>query len=170
MWKVINQTETIMAIKVDINASIGEIVWECDDKQITLHLYRLHREFKDYATLHGLKQRGSDTYAIPRDQKTGHSATAEEKFAALQNWVSHAESGTSQWELRRAARAAEPNWLALALEALFPGKDIGAFLEGKSKAQKAALVIRADISGKIRELQNSLTSGIDSDSMLAELV
>ena len=59
-----------------------------------------------YAMLHGFKQRVIDAAALSRDPDTGRSATAEEKFTAMQTLVNHYASGTSDWSVRVAGDGA----------------------------------------------------------------
>ena len=50
---------------------------------ITVHVRDLHQSILDAAILHGLKQKIVDAAAISRNQETGRSATAKDKFDAM---------------------------------------------------------------------------------------
>lgn len=49
--------------------------------------------------LHGFKQKGGDAAAIERDEKTGKSATAQEKFDAVKRVFTHLAGGGA-WSAR----------------------------------------------------------------------
>lgn len=53
---------------------------------------------RDYAALHGFKQRICDTAAL------GADATMAEKFAEMAKLRDHYESGSAEWDLPRAGR------------------------------------------------------------------
>jgi hypothetical protein len=57
------------------------------------------------AELHGWRQRIQDKAALSRDPKTGKSATAEQKRAAVWAIIDHYESGTDKWEMERTGGA-----------------------------------------------------------------
>ena len=57
------------------------------------------------ATIHGYVQKISDKAAIPRDPKTGHSATPREKYERMVALAKHLTNGGG-WTMRAAAQAA----------------------------------------------------------------
>ncbi len=71
----------------------------------TLDLEKTTEDTRQAALYNGFKQAGGDKAAIPRDPKTGASATPSEKFARVKAWVEHLNAGGA-WELKGPARSA----------------------------------------------------------------
>jgi len=74
------------------------------------------------ATQHGFEQRLRDRAAMSADNKTGLSATAQDKFERIKALVEHYHAG-GEWEMRGAGgggKKAETEWI---LEALAAVKD-----------------------------------------------
>ena len=71
--------------------------------KVDLQVANLTDEVARTALFHGLTQKCSDKCAIPRDTKTGRSATAAEKFAALKGMVDHLNAGGT-WVMRAAVQ------------------------------------------------------------------
>src|SRR3990167_1884969 len=71
----------------------------------TLDLNKVSEDAKTSGLYNGFKQAGGDKAAIPRDPKTGASATPSEKFARVKAWVENLNAGGA-WELKQAARSA----------------------------------------------------------------
>lgn len=67
--------------------------------RVTLDTRKISAANMQYAAFHGLKQRGSDGAAISRDPETGKPATPADKQAAIQEIVTHLESGTDEWRM-----------------------------------------------------------------------
>lgn len=89
---------------------------------ITFDRTAAHVDLRDRAERHGWDQRFADAAAIPRDTKTGRSATPEQKFAAVKARVDWVASGTDQWSMKGSGKPDPEALLAelddAALEAL----------------------------------------------------
>ena len=63
-----------------------------------------HPDMRQYAMLHGFKQRGADNGAVERKTKEGRIRTADEQEALrwenVRTMVEHINSGTARWNLR----------------------------------------------------------------------
>lgn len=127
------------------------------------------------ATLHGLKQKLVDAAAIARNTETGASATVNDKIAAVKEVHARLTSPNPTWnKVRAAGEGGGNNLLARALMKM-TGKDaagIAAYLENKTKEEKAALRKNPRVATLIAEMQAAAaaTDGIDTDSLLAELM
>jgi hypothetical protein len=123
------------------------------------------------AAFHGMIQRLSDAAAIPRNPETGQPASPEEKRAAIAALADHYASGTMEWNRKRASGegAVSGGLLRRALEEMYPGKDIPAFLKGKTKAEQAALRASAKVAPIIARMQSEAVKGIDVEAMLEDL-
>ena len=71
--------------------------------EAVLDLTRVSAVSRTRAMWHGFKQRVSDAAAIQCDPQTGKPASPAEKFAALAAVVEHLNSGSEDWNLKRAA-------------------------------------------------------------------
>lgn len=141
-----------------------------------LWLRKVSESNRQRAMVHGLVQKISDKAAIPRDTKTGLSATPEAKLAAMARLVEHLNSGSEDWSLRVAAEPRESS-VDLLIKSL---KELGfveseaseAKVRGLTKAQRTALELRKDVSEKLVELRarDSGFSSEDTDSILEGLL
>lgn len=67
--------------------------------KVTLDITKIHADNVTRAAYHGFTQRVSDGAAIPRDTKTGLSATPQEKLEAITAICNHYMSGSADWRL-----------------------------------------------------------------------
>lgn len=67
--------------------------------KFTFNPLRVHANNRQHAELHGWIQRITDGAAIPRNTKTGASATPQEKMEAMKELAEHYMSGADQWRL-----------------------------------------------------------------------
>lgn len=147
---------------------------------------KVSAENRARAMYHGFEQRIRDRAAINRDTETGLPATPAVKFAELKRMVEHLESGTTDWELRKAAGGGvrgDGTYLARALVRIGKAADvtdgermIDAFAEkkygGDRKAASAALVGQASVKKAIGELKAedaAKAADRSSDDLLSEL-
>lgn len=142
-----------------------------DGAVITLGVNDLSDEIIRYATLHGLKQKLIDAAAISRNPDTGRSASLEDKFNAIMDVRERLLAG--QWNKGREGGAGGTGGLLFrALCQLYPQKlpeQIREFLEGKSKAEQAALRATPKIAAIIEQLRAKAGSDIDTDELLGDL-
>lgn len=138
---------------------------------VTLDMDQVNDAVYQRAALHGMIQRLSDAAAIPRNPETGQPASPEEKRAAIAALADHYASGTVEWNRKRTGGegAVSGGLLRRALEEMYPGKDIPAFLNGKTKAEQAALRASAKVAPIIARMQSEAVKGIDVEAMLEGL-
>lgn len=141
----------------------------------TLDLNAVHQSNLDYAALHGFKQRIGDMAAQTKNPKTGESASAADKFAAILRGVDHFMSGSPDWNLRVAASGpridSETLFLARAIAQL-KSKDLDAMVDwvkSKPAADRAALALKPEIKFLIDGYRAAGAADIDTDEMLSEL-
>ena len=164
-----------MAIKCEINQSIGEIVWaRANGEAITLHVDRLSTSVRDYAVFHGLKQRGSDVMAISRNVDTGLSATEDDKFNELRAIVDFYESGTDDWSRRPSGGGKRSDSAAaiLIMALIRLGRDetkVKAKVDGLTKAEIAALSQHPSVKPTIDSILAERTKGIDAEDLLSDI-
>lgn len=150
----------------------GVLVFNVKDAgEVRLNVADVSAEVRERAMLHGLIQRLSDGAAKSRDEATGLPATSEEKLAGIKALADHYASGSVEWNRKRAAGegTATGGMLARALGELYPGKDIAAFLKGKTSAERRALEQSAKVKPVLDRMMAERTSGIDAEAMLAGL-
>jgi len=126
------------------------IKWMVKDAgTLTLDVAALHEKIRERAAVHGMIQRVSDAAAIPRDTKTGASATAEEKFKSMQRLVEHYASGSEDWNRKGGERAErvvkEPSGAELLRMAL-------AIAKPQLEAEKIAIFVKARKANEIAAL------------------
>lgn len=172
-----NTTSTKKAAITTTITEEGTLVIEFGNgKALTVEIGNLSPEIVRQATLHGLKQKLVDAAAIARNTTTGLSASLNDKYEAVKevfdritdieapSWNKVRESGTG-------SGGGNGGVLVRALMQL-TGKDkeaISAFLEEKTKAEKAALRANPKVAAIIAELQREKSAEIDTDELLGEL-
>ena len=127
----------------------------------------------DMAVVHGLKQKLIDAAAMSRNPDTGKSATPDDKWNAVKAVYERLLRG--EWNAARGEGGTGAGGLLMrALARLYPVKSadqLRAFLDGKSKAEQAALRANTKIAAIIEEIKaESAKSGdVDTDALLDEL-
>ena len=126
----------------------------------------------EHAMLHGLKQKLVDAAAISRNPDTGRSATVDDKYNAVREVYDRLLAG--QWNKGRdGAGSVRGGLLFRALCIMYPDKSpdaIRTYLEGKNKAEQAALRATKKIADIIETLrQDDAKDDTDADAMLDEL-
>lgn len=161
-------------IRATIDATAGTVTWTfvgSDLPPVTVYADTLSSDIRDYAALHGLKQKIGDAAAMVRNPDTGRSATLADKRDAMVEILSRLVAG--EWNKRREGTATG-GYLLRALCILKPEQSreaLTAWLAGKSEAEKAALRRNPKVAVVIADLQaeDGRSSGIDSDELLADL-
>ncbi len=126
------------------------------------------------ATLHGLKQKICDAAAISRDPETGRPASTRDKYEAMRAVAERLLAG--EWNARRGDGTGTGGGGLLARALVrFTGKTpeaIREFLDGKSRAEHAALRANPKIAAIIDELraERGGAGDVDTDEMLSELL
>ena len=123
------------------------------------------------ATLHGLKQKIVDAAAIARNPDTGRSASVSDKYAAMEEVAARLIAG--DWNKVRGDGTTGSGGLlfralCIAYEQKAPA-DIKAFLDGKTKAEQAALRKNPKIAAIIDTLREEDAGDVDTEEMLNEL-
>lgn len=154
-----------MAIKCTINASIGTVRWTSDETAtaVEIHRERLHPALQAYAALHGLKQKVGDAGAKAMGTRD------EDKFAAMEDIVSHLESGTDEWNLGR--KAAEPSVLieALIMAGKLDSAELRANVRALTPKERTDLTFNAKVKPHYDAIMAQRTAHIDTDAMLDNL-
>ena len=127
--------------------------------------------------MHGLKQRVSDAAALSRNATTGKSATPEEKRVAMSELIEHYNSGTADWNRARragarATRDSDAVMLLAALARLYPERteeQLKTWVEKRSKADRAALMLSEKIKPIIEELREAQGASADANDLLMDL-
>lgn len=140
---------------------------------IRMDLTAIHGDIMKKAAIHGMIQRISDAAAISRDPETGESATAQDKFDAMQKLVAHYESGTSEWSRKPVAGEGKSGGLLFkALCAMSAetktAEEIKAWMSTKTKAQLNALRNTPKVAAVIAELR-PVSIEVDADALMDEL-
>lgn len=142
-------------------------------KSLEIDVGNLSADIVLQATLHGLKQKLVDAAAIARNTDTGKSATLADKFAAVAEVHARLTSATPSWNKVRSEGSGNGNSLLVRALMTMGNKtkaQIDAFLETKSKEEKAALRANPKVAAIIAELQAAnVDESINTDDMLAEL-
>lgn len=148
---------------------------------IVLDMAKLSDKIARRAAIHGMIQRVSDAAAIPRDTKTGKSATPQEKFDAMAELVEHYISGTTEWNRKGAGRSPRELSGAGLLRAVLelwqpkkPVEKINEFVKGLKQAQIAALLSSSELKefvdkAREEELKKQQTEEVDAEELLSGL-
>ena len=162
-------------IGIEINHSVGEIVFTLGGKALTFHSERAVGTLKQ-AAMFGWSRKISNEAAMSRSVETGLPASNEEKLEAMAAMIAHLESGTVDWSPARSASTrvsgADIGLLVTALMELQPTKtkdELTAWVKSKEPAARSALMLNAKIKPIIDRLRAALASDIDADALLDEL-
>lgn len=146
-------------------------------KEIVVYANTLSEEIRNQALLHGLKQKLVDAAAISRNLDTGASASADDKYNAVRKIADRLMKDGAKWNEGRAstdapATAGVNNILLRALMQM-TGRDLEytkAFLEGKTKEQRASLRKNPRVMAIMAELSAAtVVNGVNTDDLLEEL-
>jgi hypothetical protein len=146
-------------------------------KEIVVDANALSEEIRNQALLHGLKQKLVDAAAISRNLDTGASASVDDKYNAVRKIADRLMKDGAKWNEGRAstdapATAGVNNILLRALMQM-TGRDLAytkAFLEGKTKEQRASLRKNPRVMAIMAELSAAtVVNGVNTDDLLTEL-
>lgn len=163
---------TNRTIKVTIDTTVLTInVVGCEP--IVVDSTGLNLTIVEAAVMHGLKQKIVDAAAISRNPDNGRAATPQDKYIAMLEVANRLKDG--QWN--KAAGDGSTGAGGLLFRALcqkYDGKktadEIKTFLDGKTKAEQAALRANPAIAAIIDTLRDKdQKDGTDSDALLAGL-
>lgn len=146
-----------------------------DAGETKLPLLLLNEKLKQRAMVHGLVQKVSDAAALSRDSKTGKSASAQDKLAAMVKVVEHLTSGTEEWNLKReggGGPGAETQLLVKALGELYPSKGFEAlskWVKARSVQERSALMAQENIKVKVDGYRSEQAKSVDAEELLAGL-
>lgn len=168
-----NAMQQKQAIKVTIADDLSKLVIEFSHgRKLEVIPSELSSEIREYATLHGLKQKLIDGAAIAKDTETGKPATIETKFQAVSEILERLKQGS--WNKEREGGLSEGGILLTALLRLYADKlspdAIKEFLKGLTAQEKNALKLDAGVSKVIKEIQKERApKDIDSKELLGKL-
>lgn len=164
------ETKRTPAIAVTINNDALHLVF-ANGEELRINASELSNEIRDMAIMHGLKQKLVDAAAISRNPDTGRSASIHDKFEAVRAVFNRLLAG--QWNATRGEGTGSGGLLFRALCKMYEGKRdadwIREYLDGKSKAEQAALRANPKVAAVIEELRTSNVDTEASDSLLDEL-
>lgn len=166
------ETKRIPAISAEIADGILTLTASNGDS-FAIRATDLTPEIREYATMHGLKQKLVDAAAISRNPETGRAASIEDKVAAVRAVFDRLLAG--QWNAPREGGGGAGGLLFRALCRMYAGKkDEGAireFLESKTDAEKTALRKNPKVAAIIEEIraETGKAANIDTDELLGEL-
>ena len=135
---------------------------------ITLDLNKTTEDTRQAALYNGFKQAGGDKAAIPRDPKTGASATPGEKFARVKAWVENLNAGGA-WELKAAARSALNRDALFEAVAAAKGFSLNKVLAEWGNMPEDFLRIRLTDKDVASEYARITASGTEDEEMFAGL-
>lgn len=172
-----NATTNTIAKRPAISAEVVDnmlVIEFANGEKLDVYPEELSTTIRATALLHGLKQKLVDAGAIARNPDTGMSATLADKIAAVREVYDRITSPDGTWNKVREGGTGNGGNGGLLLRALMQmsGKskvDIEAFLETKSKEEKAALRANPKVAAIIAELQREKAS-VNSDELLDELM
>lgn len=167
---VTNETKRIPAVSVIISETDESLALTfANGKTLSLNAKDLPQSIRDYAILHGLKQKLVDAAAIARDTETGKPASIEDKYEEVKKVLARLMEGS--WNAVREGGQSNGGLLFRALVELYPnktGEQLKAYLETKTNPEKAALRLNPKIASIIEKLR-AKGNDVDSDSLLTEL-
>jgi hypothetical protein len=172
-----NGNETAAAVKkisIEINASVGQIMFGVGGKTLTFHSERALGT-RDMAALFGWSRKISNAAALSRDTTTGLPATDAEKFDAMAEMIRHLETGTTEWNTRSTAGRGGSADMALLIAALMELKpnaskdELTAQVKAWTPADRAALMLNAKVKPIVDRLRSAVAQNVDADELLSEL-
>lgn len=146
-------------------------------KEIIVNANELRQDIRDMAMIAGLKAKLIDAAAMSRNPENGASASVDDKFNAVKKVADRLMSEDGQWNEGRSAAGegatSGANNILLRAMMRMTGHDeayVRAFLENKTKEERAALRKNPRVAAIIVELQSAtVVGGINTDALLGEL-
>lgn len=166
----INEPKRIPAVSVIISETDESLALTfANGKTLELNAKDLPKPIRDYAILHGLKQKLVDAAAIARDTETGKPASIDDKYEEVKRVLNRLLMGS--WNSVREGGQASGGLLLTALCEIFPTKSreqLKATLDTKTLPEKNALRTNPKVAVIIDKLRAKSTN-VDSDALLDEL-
>lgn len=140
---------------------------------LTMREDALNSDVRQYAMMHGLKQKLVDAAAISRNPENGRAASIDDKYRAVKAVYDRLLAG--QWNANREGGGANSGGLLFkALCRMYSTKSpeqITAYLAGKTDAEKTALRKNPKVASIIEEIraETGKSANIDTDELLGEL-
>lgn len=169
-----NETKRAPAVSAEVmidpsrGGPAGVIFTFGNGEQFQLRIDQLSTENQLMAACHGIKQKIIDAAAISVNPDTGRSASVEDKFQAAYEVYARLASGGTWNKVRGTGEGAESGLLLAALVRLYDGRKTRAelveYLEGKSKAEQAALRANSRIAPIIATIKAE-RGGVDPESI-----
>lgn len=158
------------AIQVIISETDNSLAMTfANGKTLELKAEQLPQSIRDYAILHGLKQKLVDAAAIARDTETGLPASIDDKFNEVNKVLARLIEGS--WNAVREGGQSNGGLLFRALVELYPNKtaeQLKAYLESKTNPEKTALRANPKIASIIERIK-AKSIDVNSDDLLDEL-
>jgi hypothetical protein len=126
---------------------------------------------REAAERHGWTQRLCDRAAKGRDPKTGQSASAALKYAAIEELINYYEGGDVPWKMSGGG-SGDGGMLLTALCRLRPNltvDQVATFLETRTPEQLKAVKLRKDVVEQMNQIRLERAGAVDNDDAFAEL-
>lgn len=165
-------------ITTEISSDLMHITFKVKDAgELTLSLSKLNSAILDRARVHGLIQRISDAAAISRTAENGYHVSPQAKLDAMRALVEHYESGTSEWNRKRAEGAGagySNGLLAQVLKMAYPEKSaerIAEYIKGLKASERVALLASETLKDYVEAVRAEAAKAIkvDADALLSGL-
>lgn len=143
----------------------GVLTIVCDGKTLTIDPANFSADVRNYAMLHGFKQKIVDAAALSRDEATGRSASPMEKFAAMADVATQLAEG--DWNKRATGDGTAGVGLLVSALMRLTGKDraeIEPVVEGWTKEQQAAMRASAEVAPIIATIKAERAAKKGTDS------
>lgn len=155
--------------KVTINQSVGTVEWIFDDgSMVRLHRDRLSQPVREYAVLHGIKQKAGDAMALSASDFGGRVPDSARK-AALVEMVEYLESGATEWNQRRAASGTSDRALLVRALAELGKPATAEWIKARSTREIEALLASERIKPIADRMRAEAVAGVDTEELLAGL-
>jgi len=139
---------------------------------VTIHMWKLRTDVREYAACHGIKQKIGDAAAQSRDPLTGKSASPAQKLAAIQKVVDRLENGGNWNGVSGGSGSADITMLIKALTELYPNIDVAvltAKVTGMTAEQRAAALVDERVAEIVRRLTAERVRHVDTDQLFMDL-
>lgn len=165
-----------MASTIETRVTDGQLEIMCDGNTIAIDPRALPDNIREAAVLHGLKQKIVDAAAMSRDPETGASATANQKFHAMNDVATQLMQG--DWNRRAAGGGGQASaGLLVAALARLTGKPVGEVagtVKGWTPEQQSAMRASPQVAPIIAQIKAERgltpTAGVDAEKLLGELM
>jgi hypothetical protein len=136
---------------------------------IKVQFAQLTPEMLAEAAAHGIKQKVGDAAAIERDEATGKSATAKDKFDAMRAVADSIVEGV--WNRRGGGDGVSDLIAALVEVTKQPMEAVRAFVEGMSEDERKAMFKDPSVAPVIATIKaKRAKSDVDTGALIAKLM